>query len=295
MESDQAMLERLARTREVSDSDAERLMSEHRLICGNCLDPVSGLASLPDKSVDHVITDPPYSRDLYARMRTNKAQIREGGVVTRSDSGARAAAMANLRIGAIDDILPEVVSHIVRVARRWTIIFSDFEIAGRWREGLGKTYIRTGVWVKPDAMPQISGDRPAQGFETVTLGHATGRKRWNGGGRPAVWTFTRGSGAAGFWDDHPCPKPLPLMEVLVADFTDPGELICDPFAGSGTTGVAAKRLGRRFIGWERDEKYWRIAEKRIAAAREQLNIFRERPAEPKQAALLSLGAGEREP
>jgi site-specific DNA-methyltransferase (adenine-specific) len=67
------------------------------------------------------------------------------------------------------------------------------------------------------------------------------------------------------------------MEALVSDFTDPGELVCDPFAGSGTTGVACIRLGRRFIGWERDPKYFAVAVKRLRAAREQLGLF-ERPA-----------------
>jgi len=68
-------------------------------------------------------------------------------------------------------------------------------------------------------------------------------------------------------------KPPALMESLVRDFTDPGELICDPFAGSGTTGVACLRLGRRFIGWERDPKYHAVAVKRLRAAREQLRFF----------------------
>jgi DNA modification methylase len=67
-------------------------------------------------------------------------------------------------------------------------------------------------------------------------------------------------------------KPLPLMESLVRDFTDPGDLILDPFAGSGTTGVAAIRLGRRFIGWEKDPKYHTIAVKRLTAAREQREL-----------------------
>ena len=72
---------------------------------------------------------------------------------------------------------------------------------------------------------------------------------------------------------HTTQKPLDLLEALGADFTDPGELVLDPFAGSGTTGVACRRLGRRFIGWERDAKYAAIAEKRIAGTREQLRFF----------------------
>ena len=71
---------------------------------------------------------------------------------------------------------------------------------------------------------------------------------------------------------HTTQKPDSLMEALVRDFTDPGDLICDPFAGSGTTGVAAIRLGRRFIGWEKSPQYHAIAVKRLMAAREQLEL-----------------------
>jgi len=72
---------------------------------------------------------------------------------------------------------------------------------------------------------------------------------------------------------HETQKPISLMEELTRDFTDPGELVCDPFAGSGTTGVACKHLGRRFVGWERDPKYYAIALQRIAYTREQLGLW----------------------
>lgn len=64
--------------------------------------------------------------------------------------------------------------------------------------------------------------------------------------------------------NHPCPKPEPLMSELVSSFTDIGDVILDPFMGSGTTLVAAKRLGRKAIGIEREEKYCEIAVKRLA-------------------------------
>lgn len=242
---------------------------------GDCLDPVTGLASLADNSVDHILTDPPYSARLYTRTRTNKGDgVRSdnGRHIGRSDDAAmqKARDMADGRIGAIDDILEPVAREILRLASRWIVIFHDVEIGHRWRESMGDAYIRAGAWVKTNPMPQVTGDRPAQGFEPATIAHRPGRKRWNGGGRPAVWI---GSVAGEERPDHPCPKPLWLMEALVRDFTDPGETILDPFAGSGTTGVAAIRLGRNFIGWERDPKYHAIATKRLGAAREQLGLW----------------------
>ncbi|MCP4967401.1 MAG: site-specific DNA-methyltransferase [bacterium] len=76
---------------------------------------------------------------------------------------------------------------------------------------------------------------------------------------------------------HPTQKPVLLMESLVSDFTDPGELICDPFAGSGTTGVACIRLGRRFIGWEKDPEFFETAVKRLRKTRQQITIFDAKP------------------
>jgi site-specific DNA-methyltransferase (adenine-specific) len=64
---------------------------------------------------------------------------------------------------------------------------------------------------------------------------------------------------------HPTQKPLPLMEYMVATYTNPGDLVIDPFMGSGTTGLACAKLGRRFIGIETDEKYFDAARARISA------------------------------
>lgn len=68
---------------------------------------------------------------------------------------------------------------------------------------------------------------------------------------------------------HPAQKPLELMEWIVQNYTAAADTILDPFCGSGTTGVAAMKLGRRFIGIEKDERYYRISEKRIRDAESQ--------------------------
>jgi len=225
------------------------------LVQGDCL---VGLRGLPDDSVDVTITDPPFSAGLYARHRTNSKRFR--GDDERNNSRIRLES-ADVSIGAIDEILDEVAEQIMRVTKRWIVAFSDAEIAHRWRAAFGDSYIRAGVWVKPDAMPQISGDRPAQGFEFATIAHRAGRKRWNGGGRPAVWTFATCRGDER--PDHPCPKPLGLMRALVEDFSEPGELVLDPFAGSGSTGAACRALGRRFLGWELNPEFHAIAARRL--------------------------------
>jgi DNA modification methylase len=185
---------------------------------GDCLDPVSGLASLPDLSIDVAILDPPYSE------------------------------------------------HVHECGRRGFM---------RPEPGKGKA--------------GFSRNREL-GFEAIVVAHRPGRKRWNGGGKAGLYTcpivLNRGGKDTRC---HTTQKPLRLMESLVRDFTDQGELILDPFAGSGTTGVACRRLGRSFVGWERDPKYAAIARRRIEAAREQVELFAARGPKPKQLGL-DLGA-----
>lgn len=82
--------------------------------------------------------------------------------------------------------------------------------------------------------------------------------------------------------DHPCPKPVGQMKWLVNRTSLPGEIILDPFMGSGTTGVAAVKLGRKFIGIEIEPKYFDIACRRISDALKQPDFFVEKPKPPKQ-------------
>jgi hypothetical protein len=240
-------------------------VSDHRVILGDCLDPVTGLASLPDGSVTHVLTDPPYSDHTHSKQWI-------GAALTAQGKARVSTAHAGL---GFDPITEEVArafgAQCARLVQRWTLVFSDLEWHYRWREWMPLPHVRACVWDKVDSAPQFTGDRPAASAEVFVLFHPEGKKRWNGGGKRNVYRYAV-NGEKGA-NPHPSTKPLDLMEAIIRDFTDPGDLIVDPFCGSGTTGVAAKRLGRRFIGWERDPKYAAIAEKRIAGAREQMRMF----------------------
>ena len=215
------------------------------------------------EAVDHVITDPPYARDIYLRMRSPDSSGGNRGYKIRGGDGL--TAMKAGAIGNIEGMYATVSCEIARLAKRWGIVFSDVESIHHWRseiETAGMRYVRTGVWVKGDAMPQMTGDRPGVGFEACTIMHAPGAMRWNGGGMPAVWKHNISRGDAR--PEHPCPKPIALMTELVSLFTDPGDLILDPFMGSGTTLRAAKDLGRKAIGIEIEERYCEIAAKRLS-------------------------------
>ena len=233
------------------------------LRCGDCLDPVTGLASLGDKSVDHVITDPPYEAEAHTLQRRVKRGA-EGGVLSPEPLDF---------VPITSDIRAAAAREACRIARSWLIAFCQAEAVAAWRdnfEAAGAKWRRPMVWIKPDGQPCLAGDRPGIGYESMAAAWAgDGRSKWNGGGRVGVYRFNKSTSDP---NEHPTQKPLALMEKLIRDFTDPGDLILDPFAGSGTTGVAAIRLGRRFIGWEKDPKYHSIAIKRLTAAKEQLEL-----------------------
>lgn len=221
--------------------------------------------------VDHVITDPPYSRDVYIRASAIYAKPGSGtpkrmGLSEQKRRGGALQKMANGDIGAMDVALMNIVARLTSSrVRRWWIVFSDAESTHLWKEAAeraGLRFVRTGAWFKPNSMPQMSGDRPAVGYEPCTICHSPGPMRWNGGGKRGVWEHLTCGGSER--PDHPCPKPESLMRELVTDFTDDGEVIMDPFAGSGTTLVAAKRLGRKAIGIEINEQYAEVAARRLS-------------------------------
>ncbi len=231
-------------------------------------DALAVLAALPDGAVDHVICDPPYDEK------------------THREASARGVRPVGIDFAPIE---PRTIAvDLVRVARRWAVAFCAVEQVGAYAATVGAdAWIRAGVWDRPDGMPQISGDRPAQAVEGIAIMHrptfSPDRKAWRGGGKRGLWRHCveRGDGRA-----HPTQKPLPLMRELVRDFTDPGDVILDPFAGSGTTGVAALAEGRRVILVERVAEYAEIARRRCEAAAQGTDWR----ADPRQLSLL--GGGE---
>lgn len=233
------------------------------LVLGDCL---PFLRSLPDKSVDHVICDPPYEAEAHTKGRR----------IHNPRTGE--CRMAPLTFDAMtSEGRASVAAEMARAASRWLVVFCQIEAAHLWRSALeagGARYVRTMVWVKPNGQPQLTGDRPGVGFETMVVAYGSpGRLRWNGGGKRGWLQHSVDANFSRQPRLHETQKPLPLIEELVRDFTDPGETILDPFAGSGTTGVAAIRLGRRFIGCELSPKYHAVATKRLSQAREQLRMF----------------------
>lgn len=227
-------------------------MSAWTLHHGDCLDPVGGLAALADRSVDVTITDPPYEAEAHELgRRQNPTRDRAVRVI---DDGIDFAAIT-------EEQRASVAAHIARITVHVAAIFCQAEAVAAWRDvfnSAGMPYRRAMPWIKPDAMPSLHGRWPGQAYESIVIAQHIKARTPPIGGTSRSYTFTRDRALA-----HPTVKPLTLICALVEDFSLPGDLILDPFAGSGTTGIACNQLGRRFIGWERDANYHAIATRRL--------------------------------
>jgi DNA methylase len=199
-----------------------------------------------------MITDPPYREHVHKKA---VSQSLKGGVRERNFG--------------FEHLTPALRRHTARIAatvRRWSVIYSDIESLTWWRISLqaaGAKYVRPVPWVRW-SMPQLSGDRPPTGCEMITVayGSAKGKKSWNGPGNLTALAHKCLRGA----EKHKAEKPLDQALDLVNWFSEPGECVVDPFAGSGTIGVACALLGREYYGIELDPVWAEAARKRIAAA-----------------------------
>lgn len=240
------------------------------LYLGDCRDVLPEL-----EPVQHVLTDPPYSRHVHGAARSSRMQ-------SSNDRGGKYGSdtRRNVELGfdhLTADLREFCSQQFARLAERWVLVFSDVESSHLWRddlEGRGLDYVRTGAWVKVGSTPQFSGDRPAVGFEAVTICHPKGRKKWNGGGKHGLWSvpIVLDRGRSGSERLHTTQKPLALMNALVDQFTDPGDVILDPFAGSGTTALAAADAGRRCVLVEQQEKYAEVIAKRLSTRQPVLDF-----------------------
>lgn len=154
---------------------------------GDCLDVMATLAP-----VDHVITDPPYEAEAHTKARRSlKDATQKRGQANRGEV-RRIDAPLTISFAAITEAdRTEAARLLSGLTSRWTIAFCQIEAIAAWRVALaagGQDWIRGGIWRKPDGAPQFTGDRPGQGFESLAIAHPAGKKRWNGGGKHAVWT-----------------------------------------------------------------------------------------------------------
>lgn len=225
---------------------------------------------------NHLISDVPYEQ------RSHDAT----GNIRRADGIANPAALS---FDGVDAIRPRLVSLAkAESLGGWALFFCTTEGVALWRDEIelqGLKYKTPCIWVKPDAMPKFNGQGPAHGHECiVTCWTGTGYSKWNGGGKRGV--FTHMVNPPDRDGRHSTEKPIALMSELIQLFTNPGDVVCDPCMGSGSTGVACVRLGRKFVGAEISTEYFDIAVDRISRALEQPDLFVEVPVKAKQEKLI---------
>lgn len=214
---------------------------------GKCEDV---LPTLDSDSVSLVLTDPPYSDTTHDNARTNKGT-----------NGHNAGALVTFDSTTVDDLRP-VFAEAGRVCTGWVVATMEWRhlVAFEADPPEGLRFIRFGIWAKANGMPQVSADRPAQGWEAIAFMHkGQGRPKWNGGGRSSVFHHPVERHQL-----HPTQKPLDLVVQWVRLFSDEGDTVLDPYAGSGTTLLAARLTGRRAVGVERDERYCDLIVSRLA-------------------------------
>lgn len=217
---------------------------------GDCREFVD---ALPDRDVDLVLTDPPFDERTHSMARSNAHSATAGG---RALSGSQ----REFAHWTHDEHVA-LFSNLGRITRLWVVASLATSTAFKFDldPPPGLRCLRIAAWIKTNPMPMISSDRPAMGWEPIAcLIREDEKPRWHGGAKHAnyVGPTSQGSG-------HPTQKPLPMVSSLVRQFSAEGEVVFDPFAGTGTTLRAAKDEGRRAVGVELDERYCEIAAKRL--------------------------------
>jgi len=237
----------------------EEIIGDCRLILGDCLEVMPTL-----EPVDHIISDPPYEQ----RMQGLHAKFK----LRRTDGGPQ---RKTLDFGSVKDIREPFLDCAAKLNNGWLLALCNVEGVGEWQRAILERKMKfktTCIWNKPDSTPKLNGQAPALSYECITTTWCgTGHARWNGGGKRGV--FTHCTNNRDRHGEHPTEKPLNLMKELVSLFSNKGHTILDAFMGSGTTGVACVKLGRKFIGIELEEKYFDIACERIQKAYDQPDFF----------------------
>jgi site-specific DNA-methyltransferase (adenine-specific) len=207
-------------------------------LLGDCFEQ---MRSIPDGSVDMVLTDVPYNE------------------VNRASGGLR-----ELDRGVADNALfsvEELCSELMRVCSGSFYVFCGTlqisEITQHFKRA-GLT-TRVGAWHKTNPSPMNGSKMWLSGLEFCVFARPP-KATFNEHCKAALWTQATQPGK-----DHPTQKPVALFERLIRASSSAGRTVFDPFAGSGTTAIAAENSGRRWLCIERDEGYYAKATARVQA------------------------------
>ncbi len=273
---------------------AARPLPLNQILAGDC---IAVMNALPEASVDLIFADPPYNLQLR-------------GDLHRPD---------NSRVDAVDDHWDQFSSFAsydaftrdwLAAARRllkpngaiWVIgSYHNIFRVGAEIQNQGFWIMNDVIWRKANPMPNFRGKRLTNAHETLiwaaksenskyTFNYEALKSLNEGTQMRSDWVLPICNGGERLKDAagdkaHPTQKPESLLHRVIIGTTNPGDVVLDPFFGTGTTGAVAKMLGRDFIGIEREEAYREVAERRISRIRrldaEALATARPKRAEPR--------------
>ena len=216
----------------------------NKIICG---DAIKELQKIPDKTIDLIITDPPYgiSRELNCK-------------------GQRLGTTAklNFNFGEWDKLNNDWFDIALKKTRGWMMTFCAKKDIGFFINSLEKNgfiAVDVLVWQKPDPIPLNAKSRFLNAWEAIVIGKKPGAI-WNSTYEHNIIKFQAPKGKNRF---HPTQKPVELIKKLINLTTNAGDIVLDPFMGSGTTAVACIEANRNYIGFEISKEYWEQSMNRI--------------------------------
>ena len=246
----------------------------NKILLGDCVEVMRGM---PDASVDAVFADSPYNLQLGQKTlyrpedQTAARAVRDGWDAFESPA-------------AYNEFTRAWVSECKRILKpngaMWVIgTYHNIFQVGAILQELGFWILNDIVWVKTNPMPNFRGTRFTNAHETLiwatpvktgkyTFNYETMKKLNDGKQMRSDWNMNiclgeerlKGSDGKSL---HNTQKPMDLLRRVILSSTKPGDIILDPFVGSGTTAAAARELGRQFIGIDRDETYVNAARERV--------------------------------
>jgi modification methylase len=286
----------------VGDTGGQRL-PRNKIIVGDCIEE---LARLPEGSVDLVFADPPYNLQLAnTLLRPNNSRV--DGV---DDDWDKFSSFADYDAFTRDWLI--ACRRVLKPNGSLWVIGSYHNIfrVGTLLQDLGYWVLNDVIWRKTNPMPNFRGRRFTNAHETMIWASMGQKARYtfNYESMKALnedlqmrsdWLLPICSGAERLKQDgrkmHPTQKPEALLQRVILASTHVGDVVLDPFMGSGTTAVAAKRLGRTFVGIEREDAYAEAARARLKAVKPldaaTLQVSKGKRAEPRVAfgTLVELG------
>ena len=230
----------------------------YTVVNGDCLDY---LGQIPDNSIDLILTDPPYNIAQYST-----------GNINLTGRSALNNGLAEWDLVPIDpfDLLPDF-KRIIKPDGN-IFVFTSYNLIGKWHEAFDSEFdtFQFFIWHKTNPAPKIFKNGFLNSCEMIAC-------MWNKGHK---WNFSDQRNMHNFFESpicmkperlsepkHPSQKPVRLLEHIVSIASNENDVVLDPFMGVGSTGVAALRNKRRFIGIEIEKSYFDAAEMRIGVYR----------------------------